>query len=147
LLFKRQKNPELSNLLHGYPCKAEAFIRRIPIKDVPYEDDQQCSQFIHKLFQEKDKVFDYFLRHDTFAGAGNPVARDLGRKIQDLIIEIVCLIVIGLPSLYYFIKFLLTASVRSQIILIIIVMAAILGVRSMIRTASRPKMQSSTKEQ
>jgi len=146
--FQTPKNPELSNLLVGHPCHAEAFVRRIPTTDIPYEDEQKCAQFIHTLFQEKDKIFEHFLRHGTFAGAGNPVATNLGRKIQDLVIEIVCICIVGLPSLYFMIKFLLTASLRLQLVFLIFVLAGIIGVRLMIRTSSRPKLdKNGTKQQ
>jgi hypothetical protein len=64
------------------------------------------------------------MQHGTFDGAGNPRA-NLKRKKQDLIIELICLILIGLPSIYFFIKFLLFASLFSQIIFLLIVLAGI----------------------
>ncbi|CAF2451074.1 unnamed protein product [Rotaria sp. Silwood2] len=121
--FQSPKNPELSNLLMGQQCQGEAFVRRIPVSEVPYDDEEKSAQFIHKLFQEKDKVFEHFVQHGTFDGAGNPKAPDLKRRKQDLIIELSCLILIGLPSIYLFIQFLLFGSLFSQIIFLCIVMA------------------------
>ncbi|CAF2924638.1 unnamed protein product [Rotaria sp. Silwood2] len=121
--FQSPKNPELSNLLMGQQCQGEAFVRRIPVSEVPYDDEEKSAQFIHKLFQEKDKVFEHFVQHGTFDGAGNPKASDLKRRKQDLIIELSCLILIGLPSIYLFIQFLLFGSLFSQIIFLCIVMA------------------------
>jgi hypothetical protein len=51
--FQTPKNPELSNLLIGHRCQAEAFIRRIPVSDIPYDDEEKSAEFIHKLFQDK----------------------------------------------------------------------------------------------
>jgi lysophosphatidic acid acyltransferase/lysophosphatidylinositol acyltransferase len=51
--FQSPKNPELSNLLIGQRCQAEAFIRRIPVSEIPYNDEEKSSEFVHKLFQEK----------------------------------------------------------------------------------------------
>jgi len=79
LLFKLQKILNYQNLLIGHRCQAEAFIRRIPVSDISYDDEEKSAQFIQKLFQEKDKIFEYFVKHGTFAGAGNPRA-DLKRK-------------------------------------------------------------------
>lgn len=53
MAFQIPENPELSNLLLGHRCQGEAFIRRIPIENVPFDDEQKASDFIHKLFQEK----------------------------------------------------------------------------------------------
>jgi hypothetical protein len=73
-------------------------------------------------FVLKDKIFEYFVQHGTFDGAGNPRI-NLKRKKQDLIIEIICLIIIGLPSIYFLMKFLFFASLFSQIIFLLIVLA------------------------
>lgn len=95
------------------------------------------------------------MKHGTFAGAGNPRAH-LPRKNQDLIIEILSLIIIGLPSIYFLIQFLLYASMFSQMIFLLIIFAGkrksllihsdpsfdlsgILAVRLMIQTSTRPK--------
>jgi len=29
------------------------YYRRVPTSDIPYEDEEKCSEWIHKLFQEK----------------------------------------------------------------------------------------------
>ncbi|CAF3362079.1 unnamed protein product [Rotaria socialis] len=147
IAFQTPKNPELSNLLIGQRCQAEGFIRRIPISEVPYDDEEKSAQFVHKLFQEKDQIFEYFLQHGTFEGAGNPKAIDLKRKKQDLIIEISCLIIIGLPSIYLLIKFLLFGSILSQIIFLFIVMAGFVGVRLMVQTSARPKLANKSAKQ
>ena len=139
--FRTPTNPHLSSLLLGHTCMAEAFIRRIPVSQIPYENDAQCAQFIQTLFQEKvlirscrtqkiysgllsqDKTFEYFAQHGTFEGAGNPRATSLTRKKQDLIIELICLLLFGLPSIYFFIKFILCGSLFTQMIFVFVVMA------------------------
>jgi len=57
IAFQTPKNPELSNILIGHPCLAEGFIRRIPVSEIPYDDEEKCAEFIHKLFQEKVGFF------------------------------------------------------------------------------------------
>ncbi|CAF1153068.1 unnamed protein product, partial [Adineta ricciae] len=145
--FQTPKSPELSNMLVGERCQAESFIRRIPISEVPYDDEKKSAEFIHKLFQEKDKTFEYFVQHGTFAGAGNPKATNLPRRKQDLIIELLCLIFIGLPSTYFLTKFLISATILLQISFLLIVIAGVIGVRLMLKTASRPKLPSNSTKQ
>lgn len=145
--FQTPKNPDLSKLLLGQQCQAEAFIRRIPISDIPYDDEEKSAQFIHKLFQDKDKVFEHFVQHGTFDGAGNPRATDLGRKKQDLIIEIICLVLIGLPSIYLFIKFLLFSSIYSQIIFLFVVIGVVFAARLMIPSSTRHKHATESNKQ
>lgn len=54
--FQSPRSPELANLLLGQSCQAEAFIRRIPIDQVPVDDEEKSAQFVHRLFQEKVKA-------------------------------------------------------------------------------------------
>ncbi|CAF0837496.1 unnamed protein product [Rotaria sp. Silwood1] len=145
--FQTPKSPDLSYILKGQQCQAESFIRRIPISEIPYDDDEKSAQFIHKLFQEKDKIFEHFVQHGTFDGAGNPKSSDFKRRKQDLIIELSCLILIGLPSIYLFIQFLLFGSLFSQIIFLCIVIGGIFGVRLMMPTAARSKLPTNSIKQ
>lgn len=55
--FQTPTNPELSKLILGHRCQAEAFIRRIPVENIPYDSEEQSAAFIQKLFQEKVKIF------------------------------------------------------------------------------------------
>ena len=75
------------------------------------------------LVSSKDKVFEYFVQHGTFDGAGNPKATDFKRKNQDLIIALCCLVLIGVPTVYLFIQYLLFASLFWHIIFLLIVIA------------------------
>jgi hypothetical protein len=95
------------------------FIRRIPISEIP-RDTEGCSRWIHKLYQEKDEIFDYFNEHDTFEGNGLPRV-EIPRNSNDLLIELGWIILIGIPSIIYLIQILLTSSFLSQFILIIII--------------------------
>ena len=51
--FQTPKNPELAKLILGHRCQAEAFIRRIPVEKIPYDNEEQSAAFIQKLFQDK----------------------------------------------------------------------------------------------
>jgi hypothetical protein len=57
--FQTPKYPEFSDLFNGHRCLAEAFIRRIPVSDVPYDDEEKSALFIQNLFQEK-VIFVFF---------------------------------------------------------------------------------------
>lgn len=40
-------------ILNGKKINGQAVVRRIPIKDIPMQDEKACSAFLHKLYQEK----------------------------------------------------------------------------------------------
>lgn len=54
--FQSPKNPELAKLILGHRCQAEGFIRRIPVSEIPYDNEEQSAEFIQKLFQEKVRI-------------------------------------------------------------------------------------------
>ena len=43
----------LNNIRNGVPMKSKILARRIPLDNVPYNDEEKCSEFIHNLFKEK----------------------------------------------------------------------------------------------
>lgn len=94
-------------------------IRRIPVSSIP-QDTDGCNQWVHQLYQEKDRIYDYFVQHGTFEGNGLPRV-EIRRNLYDLIIELTWISLIGIPSLVYLLKFLWTSSVLAQLIFVILV--------------------------
>ncbi|CAF1646271.1 unnamed protein product [Adineta ricciae] len=122
--------PTLLSILKGQACQAEIFVRRIPVSDIP-QDTEQCSNWVHELYQEKDQIYNYFIKHDTFEGQGLP-RTEIQRNYYDLIIELSWMLIIGLPSLFYLLKFFFTSSFLVQFITIGLICIATIGVRAMI---------------
>lgn len=123
-------DPTLLSILKGRSCQAEMFIRRIPVTEIP-KDTEGSSNWVHKLYREKDEIYDYFVRHDTFEGNGLPRI-DIPRNYSDLFIQLTWMVIIGVPSIIYLFKFLWTSSFLAQIIFVIIIFLATIGVRAMI---------------
>ncbi|CAF3962053.1 unnamed protein product [Rotaria sp. Silwood2] len=66
--FKKSgAKPTLLSIIQGRSCQAEIFVRRIPLTEIP-KDINGCNNWVHKLYAEKDIIYDYFARHDTFEG-------------------------------------------------------------------------------
>ena len=113
--FKRTgAEPTLISMMRGRSCQAEIFARAFPVEQIP-KDTNECANWIHKLYQEKDEIYDTFVRHDTFENHG--LTRiEIPRNCYDLLIELGWISIIGLPSIYYLIKFLCTSSLLAQLI-------------------------------
>ena len=47
------KKPDMNTIANGIPLKGHMLVRRIPIEDIPVDDDAECAKFVHKLYQEK----------------------------------------------------------------------------------------------
>lgn len=52
LNFRNNENPTLLGVLNGKKYHADLYVRRIPLEEVP-EDEDRCSAWLHKLYQEK----------------------------------------------------------------------------------------------
>ena len=70
----------------------------------------------------KDRLYDHFIQHDTFDGLDVPKV-PLNRNYTDILIQLFWLTTIGIPSLGWFIKFLLVSTWFAKMIfgLIIII--------------------------
>ncbi|KAK2490569.1 hypothetical protein MC885_008608 [Smutsia gigantea] len=52
-------------VLNGKKYHADLYVRRIPLEEVP-EDEDKCSAWLHKLYQEKDAFQEEYHRTGTF---------------------------------------------------------------------------------
>ena len=116
---KTGAEPTLLSVLKGRSCQAEMFARRFSGSDIP-TDTEGCNQWVHNLYREKDEIYDYFVRHNTFEGNGLERI-EIPRNYIDLIIELVWILIIGVPSIYYFLRFLWTSSFLAQMIVAIVI--------------------------
>ena len=92
------------------------FIRRFPISEIP-KDTKGSSNWIHELYLEKDEIYDYFARHDTFEGNGLPRV-EVPQNYYDLLIELGWIIIIGAPSITFFFQFLYTSSLLAKLLFV-----------------------------
>jgi len=111
------KKPTLKNVVDGVPVKYELFLRRIPVSSIPVEDEKQCADFVQKLYQEKDEIFDSFDKNGDFSKLDLP-RHHVKRNGYDLIISIFWLIVVAVPSFYYLALLLIEGSWMIRITLI-----------------------------
>ncbi len=54
-LRKNDNGAESSMLMikDGIPLKPQMLVNRIPIKDVPIDDEKKCSEFLYKMYSKK----------------------------------------------------------------------------------------------
>ena len=92
--------------------------RRIPVSEIP-QDTDGCNDWVHELYRDKDRIYDYFVEHGTFAGRDLPCI-EVQRNYYDLIIELVWMLVLGVPSVVYLFRFMWTSSLLAQVIFLIL---------------------------
>ena len=66
--------PSIALIKDGISLKAKICINRIPIKDIPVDDENKCSEFLYKLYEKKvslrklinKMLFLFFFKQDKF---------------------------------------------------------------------------------
>ncbi|CAF1097206.1 unnamed protein product [Adineta ricciae] len=128
---KDSASPTFRTLLKGESCKAQLYIKRYPIAGIPYEDESKCADWLHHLFQEKDRVYEHFVQYDNFVGLGVPQI-PVVRNYSDLLIQLFWLLIIGFPSLIWFVQFIFHSTFLAKIIFSIIIFLAYVTLQLMI---------------
>ncbi|KAG7282928.1 hypothetical protein CRUP_018428 [Coryphaenoides rupestris] len=67
LNFKDKQTPTLLGIVNGKKYKADLKIRRFPVEEIP-EDEKECANWLHKLYQEKDALQEHYHREGSFPG-------------------------------------------------------------------------------
>ena len=79
----------------------KVFIRRIPMSSIPIHDEKLNAEFLQQLYREKDEIFDVFDKYGDFSSLGVK-KHTLKKNRNDMYITIFWLLVILIPSIYYF---------------------------------------------
>lgn len=87
--------------------------------------------FLFKNVSFQDRVYDHFVQNDTFDGLGVPQV-PLNRNLTDFFIQLFWLVAIGIPSLFWFFKFILFSSILAKLIFAVILLVAYLIIQRMI---------------
>ncbi|XP_054869032.1 1-acyl-sn-glycerol-3-phosphate acyltransferase gamma-like [Amphiprion ocellaris] len=67
LNFKDNQTPTLLGIVNGKKYKANLSVRRFPVEDIP-DDEQECANWLHKLYQEKDALQEMYSKEGKFPG-------------------------------------------------------------------------------
>ncbi|CAF1000759.1 unnamed protein product [Rotaria sp. Silwood1] len=126
--------PKLRTLLNGHSCKAHMYLKRIPMSEIPYQDDEKCAEWIHKLFQEKDRIYEHFIQHDTFDGLGISQI-SIPQNYSDLFIQFFWIVTIVIPSLIWLFYFIFNSTLFGKIIFAIIILIVYVILQWMISTS------------
>ncbi|XP_015126590.1 1-acyl-sn-glycerol-3-phosphate acyltransferase gamma [Diachasma alloeum] len=141
---KASVKPTMTNLLKGEKCEAHLYINRIPLSDVP-EGEEEAAAWLHKRYQEKDRLADSFINTGDFfeqSGVSRPDKFRLKRRYYSLINTFFWAVVVLVPMLYYLVSLLLSGSTYyfaagvSIIVLFYILMNQIIGMSEISKSSS-----------
>lgn len=109
---KDSVKPTVMNLLLGRPVTGHMYIERIPLDDVP-EDEEKASLWLRELYNKKDRLLDSFLTHgDWFTSSGVPRVekRMVARRPYSLLNMTAWAVVTLIPMVYMLIRLLTSGS-------------------------------------
>ena len=98
------KQPTLNHITNGIPVKTQLYFRRIPMSEVPLDNEKEAAKFLNKIYKEKDEFFDVFHREGSFDSLTSPDGvkkQPIPLNGYDLIIGLISLAVIFVPSAFY----------------------------------------------
>ncbi|KAG8000754.1 1-acyl-sn-glycerol-3-phosphate acyltransferase gamma [Nibea albiflora] len=67
LNFKDNQTPTLLGIVNGKKYKADMSVRRFPVEEIP-DDEKECANWLHKLYQEKDALQETYNKEGKFPG-------------------------------------------------------------------------------
>ncbi|XP_060754819.1 1-acyl-sn-glycerol-3-phosphate acyltransferase gamma [Neoarius graeffei] len=67
LNFKDKENPTLLGIISGKKYRADMRVRRFPVEEIP-DDEKECAAWLHKLYQEKDELQEFYFKEGHFPG-------------------------------------------------------------------------------
>uniref|UniRef100_A0A6Q2ZEG8 Phospholipid/glycerol acyltransferase domain-containing protein n=1 Tax=Esox lucius TaxID=8010 RepID=A0A6Q2ZEG8_ESOLU len=67
LNFRDHQVPTLLGIVNGRKYMADMSVRRFPVENIP-EDEKECADWLHKIYQEKDALQDLYHKEGTFPG-------------------------------------------------------------------------------
>ncbi|XP_076299844.1 1-acyl-sn-glycerol-3-phosphate acyltransferase delta [Lasioglossum baleicum] len=104
--------PTITNLLLGKRVVAHLYIQRIPLEDVP-ENDEAAAEWLYKLYEMKDRMAESFIKTgDFFATSGVPRTDcfEVKRRPYTFIHTVFWTVIVLVPMLYYLVNLFLSGS-------------------------------------
>ncbi|XP_013381629.1 1-acyl-sn-glycerol-3-phosphate acyltransferase delta isoform X2 [Lingula anatina] len=127
-ITKSENEPTFMNVVNGKTFKAELKVRRITLEEIPTDTDEECSAWLHKLYQEKDEFYDGFLKKGHFDGA----LIEIPKRPWDLLVWLFWAVTLGVPLIYYLIQVLWSGSIYVSGCVVLVIVFGSVMVRWMI---------------
>ncbi|XP_051937286.1 1-acyl-sn-glycerol-3-phosphate acyltransferase delta isoform X1 [Hippocampus zosterae] len=127
LNFRNNEMPTLLGILSGKKYHADLYVRRIPLDVIP-EDESECADWLHKLYQEKDSFQEGYMQTGRYPGpiVGSP------RRPWSLINWLFWSCLLLYPLGLLFAQLIISGSVTTILCTVVLCTAASVGVRWMI---------------
>lgn len=111
IAYQDDAQPSTYDLICGKKFDFHFYCRELPLDKVPIDSEGATADYIHEMYQQKDRAYEYFLQHNTFTGYDSSRPRQfLPPTLLPLYVMSFWMLVIGLPLIYYAASILLSGS-------------------------------------
>ncbi|XP_077868578.1 1-acyl-sn-glycerol-3-phosphate acyltransferase gamma-like [Saccoglossus kowalevskii] len=131
--------PTMYNVVMGRKCQGHMLVRRIKITDVPTDTEENTANFCHQIYQFKDRAYEHFQKNQTYENfeGGKFHKHVIPRRYASLLIETFWVLVLAVPSFYYFISLMINGSLWVTVTVFVFIVLSVLLIRAMISVTDR----------
>ncbi|XP_072037184.1 uncharacterized protein [Amphiura filiformis] len=102
----RGAQPTLTNILQGRKQVFHLLGKRVLMEDIPNNTEEECAEYCYNLYKKKDEEYEYFLKHNTFAGLyDGALDHVIPRRQWPLFIEMFWLLILGCPRCFTWLRY------------------------------------------
>ncbi|XP_003748484.1 1-acyl-sn-glycerol-3-phosphate acyltransferase gamma [Galendromus occidentalis] len=91
--------PTFTSLLQGKPCHGDMYVRRYAIDDLP-DNEEDLKKFLYKIYEDKDKVTEYYHTHNNEFPKGC-VELKLEKRLRPGLIHLGMVTAFTIPMAYW----------------------------------------------
>lgn len=113
IAFQKNEKPTIMDFLRGKRFTAHIYIKRIPMSEVP-EDEEQAAQWLHNLYVQKDKLQDsFFETGDFFKTSGvEPIEPiEINPRLASLINWVAWMIICFISLMYFTVSMIISGNI------------------------------------
>lgn len=128
----------LTSILSGTKTCIHIYVERLDVKKVPTETEEANSNYLFQVYQEKDKLLDYFKQHGRFPGIEKPYKP----RLQTLINWSAWMLVTYVTLIYQYYVCFTSGSALYIIFMLTLALSVVFSVRMMVNSTKVSKSSS-----
>jgi hypothetical protein len=68
---------------HHYPKQIHVHVRRFKIDQIPKEDEEEFSQWVHQIWVEKDELMGHFYKYGVFPPSADDTSKERSEEVEE----------------------------------------------------------------
>jgi lysophosphatidic acid acyltransferase/lysophosphatidylinositol acyltransferase len=128
----------LTSILGGTETTIHIYVGRLDVMEVPTDSEEANSKYLFELYQEKDKLFEYFKEHGRFPGLEKPYKP----RWQTLVNWATWMLVIYVTLIYQYYVCFTSGSTLSIVLMLTLALSVFFSIRMLVNSTKVSKSSS-----